>query len=65
MIVREEKRWEIRKRNTNIRGDVIISEGHALGKVKLVDVLGSFTVEELLRYYSYHKVDEKFLEEIL
>ena len=64
MIVKGEKKWEIRKTNTNIRGEIlIISDGYALGKVKLVDVLGPFTVEELLKYYSYHKVDERLLEE--
>ena len=64
MIVRGEKKWEIRKRNTNIRGEiVIISGGYAVGIAKLVDVLGPFEVEELSKYYSYHKVDERLLEE--
>ncbi len=53
---------EIRKTNTNIRGDVIIlNQGYALGKAKLTDVLGPFTVNELLKFKDYHRVDEDFL----
>ncbi len=64
IIVKGEKKWEIRKTNTNIRGEIlIVSDGYALGKVKLVDILGPFTVKELLKHYSYHKADEKFLKE--
>lgn len=64
MIIRGEKKWEIRKTNTRVRGYVlIISEGYAIGRAKLVDVLGPFSVEELSKYYDYHKVDERFLEE--
>lgn len=62
MIVRGEKKWEIRRTRTNVRGEVIIlSQGYALGKVRLTDVLGPFTVEELLEFKDYHKVDEDFL----
>jgi len=62
MIVRGKKKWEIRRTRTNVRGEVVIlSQGYALGKVRLTDVLGPFTVEELLEFKDYHKVDEDFL----
>ncbi|WP_456330002.1 ASCH domain-containing protein [Archaeoglobus sp.] len=62
MIVRGEKKWEIRRTRTNVRGEVVIlSQGYALGKARLTDVLGPFTVEELLKFRDYHKVDEDFL----
>jgi len=62
MIARGEKKWEIRKTNTNIRRNVIIlSQGYALGNTKLADFLGPFTVEELLEFKDYHRADEDFL----
>jgi len=62
MIVRGEKKWEVRKRRTNVRGEiVIISNGYALGVVELVDVLGPFSVEELMKFRDLHRVDEETL----
>ncbi len=64
MIVKGIKKWELRKRRTNVRGDVIIlSGGNVLGKAELVDVKGPFSVEELRRFKHLHRVDEKELEE--
>ncbi|WP_457548996.1 ASCH domain-containing protein [Archaeoglobus sp.] len=64
MIVKGLKVWEIRKRRTNIRGEIyIISRGFVIGKVSIVDVLGPFTVEELLKYEEKHRVDYNFLKE--
>ncbi len=63
MIVRGEKTWEIRKRKTSVRGKVlIISNGYAIGEVEIVDVLGPFTVEELAKFESFHRVSKKDLE---
>ena len=64
MIVRGEKTWEIRKTKTKIRGKIyIISNGYIIGTVKLIDVLGPFSVEELAKYYEKHRVDKRFLKE--
>lgn len=64
MIVRGIKKWEIRRRKTSVRGDVlIICNGFAIGRAKLVDVLGPFSVDELMKYQDYHRVDEEFLRE--
>ncbi len=63
MIVKGEKKWEIRKRKTKIRGRVyIVSNGYIIGSAKLVDVLGPFSVEELSKYKDKHKVDYEFLK---
>ncbi len=64
LIVRGEKVWEIRKRKTNIRGEIfIVSNGRILGKVRLVDVLGPFTAEELAKHEDKHRVSYEFLKE--
>lgn len=63
LIVDGEKVWEIRKKRTNIRGEIfIISNGKILGKVKLVDVLGPFTAEELAKHSDKHKVSYEDLK---
>ena len=63
LIVRGEKIWEIRKRRTNVRGEIfIISNGRILGKVRLVDVLGPFTAEELVKHSDKHKVSYEELK---
>lgn len=63
MIVRGEKKWEIRKTKTKIRGQVyIILNGHIIGVANLVDVLGPFDVDELLKYSEKHKIDEEYLK---
>ncbi len=63
MIVRGEKRWEIRKTRTKFRGEVwIISNGFAIGSAKLTDVLGPFSVEELVKYSNYHKISYEELK---
>jgi predicted transcriptional regulator len=57
LIVRGLKVWEIRKRRTNVRGEVyIISQGRVIGQVEIVDVLGPFTVEELVKHEEKHRV---------
>lgn len=63
MIVRGEKRWEIRKTKTRMRGRIlIISSGFAIGSVEIVDVIGPMSVEELSRFEEYHRVSRKELE---
>ncbi len=63
LIVRGEKVWEIRKRRTNVRGEVlIVSNGRILGKVKIVDVLGPFTPEELAEHSDKHRVSYEDLK---
>ncbi len=62
MIVRGEKKWEIRKRRTNIRGRIlIISGGKVIGSVELVDVIGPFSAEELANYRELHRVSDDVL----
>ncbi|HIP25738.1 MAG TPA: ASCH domain-containing protein [Archaeoglobus profundus] len=64
LIIRGEKIWEVRKRRTNVRGEIfIISNGKILGKVKLIDVLGPFTVDELAKYFDKHRVSYEKLKE--
>ncbi len=64
MIVKGLKVWEIRKRRTNVRGEIyIISRGFVVGKVELVDVLGPFTVEELSEHEEKHRVKYDILKE--
>lgn len=63
-IVEGKKIWEIRKSRTRIRGEVlIISNGKAIGKAELVDVLGPFTPEELAEHGDKHLVDYPFLRD--
>jgi len=63
-IVEGKKIWEIRKSQTRIRGEVlIISNGKAIGKAELVDVLGPFTPEELAEHGDKHLVDYPFLRD--
>ncbi|ACS34553.1 ASCH domain-containing protein [Thermococcus gammatolerans] len=63
-IVEGKKVWEIRKSRTRIRGEVlIISNGKAIGKAELVDVLGPFTPEELAEHGDKHHASLEFLKE--
>lgn len=63
-IVEGKKRWEIRKSRTKVRGEVLIlNGGYALGKARLVDVLGPFTPEELAEHRDKHLADYEFLKE--
>jgi len=64
LIVEGRKVWEIRKSRTRIRGEVLIlSNGFALGKAELVDVLGPFTPEELAEHADKHRAGFDFLAE--
>ncbi|WP_456421730.1 ASCH domain-containing protein [Thermococcus sp.] len=64
LIVEGKKVWEIRKTRTKIRGEIlIISNGKALGKAELVDVLGPFTPEELAKHEDKHRASVSFLRE--
>lgn len=64
LIVEGKKVWEIRKQRTSVRGTILIlSKGKALGKAKLVDVLGPFTPEELAEHKDKHHADLEFLKE--
>ncbi|WP_048148335.1 ASCH domain-containing protein [Palaeococcus ferrophilus] len=64
LIVEGKKVWEIRKQRTSVRGTVLIlSNGRALGKVKIVDVLGPFTPEELEAHVDKHHASPEFLRE--
>jgi predicted transcriptional regulator len=64
LIVSGEKTWEIRKRRTNVRGEIfIISNGKILGRVRLVDVLGPFTAEELAEHSDKHRVSYDVLKD--
>ena len=63
LIVKGLKVWEIRKRRTNVRGEIfIISKGRIIGKVKLVNVLGPFTAEELAKHEEKHRVEYEDLK---
>jgi hypothetical protein len=63
-LVEGKKNWEIRKSRTNVRGEVLIlTRGYAIGKARLVDVLGPFTPEELAKHRDKHLVNYKFLKE--
>ncbi len=63
-LVEGRKRWEIRKSRTRVRGEILIlSEGYALGKAELVDVVGPFTPEELAGHREKHLVDYDLLRE--
>ena len=64
LIVEGKKVWEIRKTRTKIRGEIlIISNGKAIGKAELVDVLGPFTPEELAEHEDKHCASVSFLRE--
>ncbi|WP_297536206.1 ASCH domain-containing protein [Thermococcus sp.] len=64
LIVEGKKVWEIRKTRTKIRGEIlIISNGKAVGKAELVDVLGPFTPEELAKHEDKHRASLSFLRE--
>jgi len=64
LIVEGKKVWEIRKTRTKIRGEIlIISNGKAIGKAELVDVLGPFTPEELAEHVDKHRASATFLKE--
>jgi predicted transcriptional regulator len=64
LIVDGEKVWEIRKSRTRIRGEIlIISNGKAIGRAELVDVLGPFTAEELAEHEDKHRASPDFLRE--
>jgi len=61
LIVEGKKVWEIRKTRTKIRGEIlIISNGKAIGKAELVDVLGPFTPEELAEHEDKHCASVSF-----
>ncbi len=63
MIVKGLKVWEIRKKRTNVRGEIyIISGSYVIGKVELVDVLGPFTVDELSEYEEKHRISYEELK---
>ncbi|MHA1617462.1 MAG: ASCH domain-containing protein [Candidatus Njordarchaeales archaeon] len=65
MIVKGVKKWEIRSQRTKIRGQIaIVSKKRILGSVELVGVKGPFSVDELMRYYPYHKADRETLNKI-
>lgn len=64
LIVEGKKVWEIRKTRTRIRGEIlIISNGKAIGKAELVDVLGPFKPEELKDHEDKHRASVEFLRE--
>lgn len=64
LIVEGKKVWEIRKTRTRVRGEIlIISNGKAIGKAELVDVLGPFTPEELAEHEDKHRASVSFLRE--
>ncbi len=61
-IVQGRKTWEIRRYPTRIRGRIgIVSPRGLIGAVRLVRVLGPFTVEELLEEVEKHLAPEEFL----
>ncbi len=62
LIVGGRKTWEIRRYPTRIRGRIGIVSGRGLiGAVRLVDVLGPFSVEELLLHIEKHLAPEEVL----
>lgn len=64
LIVEGKKVWEIRKSRTKTRGEILIlSNGKAIGKAELVEVLGPFTPEELAEHEDKHRVSIEFLRE--
>lgn len=64
LIVGGRKTWEIRRYPTRIRGRIgIVSRRGLIGAVRLVEVLGPFTVEELLVHVEKHLAPEEVLRE--
>ncbi len=64
LIVGGRKTWEIRRYPTRVRGRIGIVSGRGLiGTVRLVEVLGPFTVGELLRHVEKHLAPEEVLRE--
>lgn len=62
-IVEGRKLWEIRRYPTRIRGRIGIASSRGLiGTVRLTDVLGPFTIEELLDHIEKHLAPATFLE---
>ncbi len=63
MIVTGIKKWEIRKRNTRIRGPIlIISNSVIKGVVDLYDVTGPYSADELNKFFAFHRVPSNFLK---
>ncbi|MFN3337288.1 MAG: ASCH domain-containing protein [Thermomicrobium sp.] len=63
-IVQGRKTWEVRRYPTRVRGRIgIVSPRGLIGAVRLVRVLGPFTVEELLEEIERHLAPEEFLRE--
>ncbi len=59
LILNGEKKWEIRKKRTNIRGFIgLVFRGKLWGFVEITDCK-EFSVEELKNYYEYHRVPEE------
>lgn len=64
LIVGGRKTWEIRRYPTRIRGRIgIVSRGRLIGAVRIVEVLGPFTVEELVIHVEKHLTPEEILRE--
>jgi len=64
LIVGGRKTWEIRRYPTRIRGRIGIVSGRGLiGAVRLVEVLGPFSVEELVVHIEKHLAPEEVLRE--
>ena len=63
MIVNGKKKWEIRTRKTSKRGEIyIITNGKIIGKAKIIDVKGPFTVNDLAKHENKHQVNREILE---
>lgn len=64
LIIGGRKTWEIRRYPTRVRGRIgIVSRRGLIGTVRLVDVLGPFTVEELMVHLEKHLAPEEVLRE--
>lgn len=62
LIVSGRKTWEVRRYPTRIRGRIGIVSGRGLiGAVRLVEVLGPFSVAELLLHFEKHLAPEEVL----
>ncbi len=63
MLARGEKRWEIRRYSTRVRGPVaLVSRGLLYGFAELIDVF-SASIELLSKYPHMHRVSREELEE--
>lgn len=61
-IVEGRKRWEVRRYPTRVRGRVgILSPRGLIGTVRIVDVLGPFTLDDMLQHAEQHRAPERFL----